>query len=435
MDIGIIGAGYVGLVTAAGLAATGNHVRVGEADTRKLKQLQAGEVPIYEADLERIVTESMENGLLEFVGDNLEAVSDARVVLLALPTPQADDGSADLRILESALRSLAVGLAPKAVVALKSTVPVGSVAKFQALLDDLGVECTVVSNPEFLREGTAVADFYHPDRIVIGSNDQSATETLVEMYRGIQAPVVVTDPPSAELIKYASNAYLATRITFANALANLCEAVGADISDVLRGMGADRRIGVHFLNPGPGYGGSCFPKDTRALVATANAAGYDFSLLRSVIAVNELQLVRVISKVEAAVSQLSGARIGIWGLAFKAGTDDIRESPGAKLADALVERGALVTAYDPAVDGVANPDVAVVDNPIEAVRDADALVVATEWSQFKAVDLRLVRDEMAGDVIVDLRNLLDPILVTQVGMTYVGIGRAGRPTQSTDPTP
>ncbi len=434
MDIGVIGAGYVGLVTAAGLAATGHHVRVGEADDRKLAQLQAGEVPIYEADLERVVAESMDNGLLEFVGDNLEAVKGARVVLLALPTPPADDGSADLRILESALRSLAGGLAPKTVVALKSTVPVGSVAKFQALLDELDADCPVVSNPEFLREGTAVADFFHPDRIVIGSNDRTATETLVEMYHDIQAPVVVTDPPSAELIKYASNAYLATRITFANSLANLCEAVGADISDVVRGMGADRRIGFHFLNPGPGYGGSCFPKDTKALVAIADAAGYDFSFLRGVVAVNELQLERVVAKVDAAVSQLSGARVGLWGLAFKAGTDDIRESPATKIADVLVERGAIVTAYDPAVDSVPNPDIAVADDPIEAVRGADVLVIATEWSEFKGVDLRSVRDAMAGDVIVDARNLLDPIAVTQLGMTYVGIGRAVRPVSATDLT-
>jgi UDPglucose 6-dehydrogenase len=306
---------------------------------------------------------------------------------------------------------------------MKSTVPVGSVARFQELLDGLDIKATVVSNPEFLREGSAVADFLNPDRIVIGSRDQTASETLIEMYRPIQAPIVLTDPKSSEMIKYASNAYLATRITFANAVANLCESVGADAKAVLEGMGYDKRIGFHFLNPGPGYGGSCFPKDTRALVAIADDAGYDFSLLRGVIEVNDLQLQRTVDKIIAAVDTIEDSRIALWGLAFKAGTDDTRESPAVKIAEALAATGAHVTAYDPAVAIAPSNRIAMAGSPLGAVEDADVLVIATEWSEFGDVDLRAVRDAMRGSAVVDARNLLDPMAVEQHGMTYVGVGR------------
>jgi UDPglucose 6-dehydrogenase len=423
MNIAVIGAGYVGLVTAAGLASVGHNVRVGEANEARLTMLQAGEVPLHEADLDRIVAETIDNGLLSFYGDNSKAVSNAAVVLIALPTPPSADGSADLAFIDGALRDLANSLDDGAVIVMKSTVPVGSVSRFQQLLDSLGVRATVVSNPEFLREGSAVADFFHPDRIVIGSTDQTASETLIEMYQPIQAPIVLTDPKSSEMIKYASNAYLATRITFANAVANLCESVGADAKDVLEGMGYDRRIGFHFLNPGPGYGGSCFPKDTRALVAIADDAGYDFSLLRGVIEVNELQLHRTVAKVIAAADNIKDSRIGLWGLAFKAGTDDIRESPAVKIAEALTEAGAQVTAYDPAVTEAPSAGIAVVDSPLDAVEGADVLVIATEWADFGTVDLRAVRNAMRGSAVVDARNLLDPIAVQQLGMTYTGVGR------------
>jgi UDPglucose 6-dehydrogenase len=423
MNIAVIGAGYVGLVTAAGLSALGHRVRVGEADATKVAALSDGVVPFFEADLDRIVSGGVSDGLLTFHTDNHVAVADAEVVLVALPTPPSADGSADLALIDEALRDLAPALGDGVVVALKSTVPVGSVARFQQTLDDLGATAIVVSNPEFLREGSAVGDFFGPDRIVIGSADQEAAERLVRMYRSIQAPVLITDPESAEMIKYASNAYLATRITFANALANLAEGVGADIADVLKGMGYDRRIGFHFLNPGPGYGGSCFPKDTKALVSIADAAGYDFSLLRGVIEVNDLQLDRSVDKIAAAVDSLEGAVIGLWGLAFKAGTDDVRESPALKIGRALVARGATVTAFDPAVHSLPDDDIRVVADAVEAVKDATVLVVATEWPQFAGVDLRAVRDAMSGDAIVDVRNLLDPLAVRQLGMRYTGIGR------------
>ncbi len=423
MNIAVIGAGYVGLVSAAGLAALGHRVRVGEADAAKLAQLEAGGVPLHEVGLDEVLAETTADGRLTFHADNTEAVAGARVVLIALPTPPSADGSADLATIERAIDGFAGALAPGAVVVMKSTVPVGSVAKFQTHLDSLGAEATVVSNPEFLREGSAVHDFFHPDRIVIGSRDQTATDTLIEMYRAIDADVVVTDPPSSEMIKYASNAYLATRITFANALANLCESVGADASVVLDGMGRDSRIGAHFLNPGPGYGGSCFPKDTQALVSIADDAGYDFSLLRGVIAVNELQTLRIVDKVASEVATLDGARIGLWGIAFKAGTGDTRESPALRIAEELVARGATVVAYDPVarideVDGLA-----VVDEPLAAVDEADVLVIATEWPEFTEVDLIDVRDAMRGSAIVDARNLLDPASVRGLGMSYTGVGR------------
>lgn len=423
MRIGVIGAGYVGLVTAAGLAASGHHVRVGEIDAAKVAMLREGQIPFHEAGLDRIVGENVDNGRLTFHTDNSEAVEGAEVVMLALPTPPAADGSADLTMLEGALREVGSHLADGAVVVTKSTVPVGSVARFQEVLDSLDANATVVSNPEFLREGSAVSDFFHPDRIVIGSDDQRAAETLIEMYRSLQAPILVTDPASAEMIKYASNAYLATRITFANALANVCESVGADAATVLEGMGYDRRIGFHFLSPGPGYGGSCFPKDTRALVSIAEDAGYDFSLLKGVIEVNEMQLTRTVDKVVAAIAGVDDPRIALWGLAFKAGTDDLRESPALKIALALLERGVEVTAFDPAVRSTDVSALQLAPDAVSATKGADALVIATEWPEFAAADLRAVRDAMRGNAVIDARNILDPLAVEQLGMTYRGVGR------------
>jgi len=420
MQVAVIGAGYVGLVTGAGLAYLGHNVRLGERDPGKLEMLSAGQVPFFEAGLDRLLSEGIENKLLSFHADNKVAADGARVVFIALPTPPDEDGSADTSYIEEALDELGPLFHPGTVVVLKSTVPVGSVARFQAVLDGFGTEATVISNPEFLREGSAVGDFLHPDRIVIGTRSQDAAEVMMELYQSLQAPIVVTDPPSSEMIKYASNAYLATRITFANAIANLCESVGADVKDVLLGMGYDRRVGFHFLSPGPGYGGSCFPKDTRALVAIADEAGYDFSLLRGVIEVNELQRHRVVDKVRAAVD-LDGATIGMWGLAFKAGTDDIRESPAVFLAEELMADGATVQAFDPEaahVDGVIR-----VDDPLQAAKEADVLLIATEWPEFQAVDLRAVREAMASPHIIDARNMLDPEAVRRLGMRYEGIGR------------
>ncbi len=423
MNTAVIGAGYVGLVHAAGLAALGHRVRVGERDPGRLEMLAAGEVPIFEPDLDRLISEGMSNSLLTFHSSNLDAVDGAEIVFIALPTPPADDGSADTSIIEAVVTEIAPHLVEGALIVMKSTVPVGSAARFQAMLDAAGASAVVLSNPEFLREGSAVADFFHPDRIVIGTRDKTAALKMIDLYLKLDAPVVVTDPISSEMIKYGANAYLASRITFANAMANLCEAVGADAKDVLHGMGYDRRIGFHFFNPGPGYGGSCFPKDTRALVAIAEDAGYDFALLKGVINVNAEQISRVVAKVErAAGGGLNGKTIGLWGLAFKAETDDIRESPAVALARRLLDQGARVNAYDPQVraeiDGVdRSPDA------IGAAKDADVLLIATEWNEFKTVDLREVRAAMRGSAIVDARNILDPDVVRRLGLRYEGIGR------------
>lgn len=423
MQVAVIGAGYVGLVTGAGLAALGHRVRIGEIDEARVRMLNQGDIPLHEADLHRVVAEGISRQLLTFHNDNSEAIDDADVVLLALPTPPSADGSADLSFIMKVLTEIADELEPGVVIATKSTVPVGSVAKFQDLLDGLGAKATVVSNPEFLREGTAVSDFFHPDRIVIGSRDQRATETLIDLYKELQAPIVVTDPASSEMIKYASNAYLATRITFANALANLCESVDADVSSVLEGMGYDRRIGFHFLNPGPGYGGSCFPKDTKALVAIADLAGYDFSLLKGVIEVNELQMRRTAAKVLDEIGGIEAPRVALWGLAFKAGTDDVRESPAIAMARILVAAGVEVTAFDPAVKSSPIDGIVLAPSAADAAKGADALLIATEWPEFKAVDLRSVRESMRGTSVIDARNLLDPLSVRQLGMSYRGIGR------------
>lgn len=423
MNIAVIGAGYVGLVTAAGLSSLGHRVRVGEANLERVRSLNAGEIPLHEANLDPLVADGRTRGLLTFHTDNTDAVAGAEIVLLALPTPPAADGSADLAFIDQALRSLAHSLAEGCVVAMKSTVPVGSVSHFQELLRDLGSDATVVSNPEFLREGSAVDDFLHPDRIVIGTDNPAASDKLIEMYSGIAAPVVVTDPKSSEMIKYASNAYLATRITYANAIANLCEYVGADAAAVLDGMGRDQRIGPQFLRPGPGYGGSCFPKDTHALVAISDDAGYDFSLLKGVIAVNELQLHRIVDKVHAAVDDPTLLHVGMWGLAFKAGTDDVRESPAVKIAETLISDGASVSAFDPAVSQALPNGISLEESPIDAARGADVLVVATEWPEFADVDLAEVRSAMRGTTIVDARNLLDPATVMEAGFEYIGVGR------------
>ncbi|HEY5578348.1 MAG TPA: UDP-glucose/GDP-mannose dehydrogenase family protein [Acidimicrobiia bacterium] len=422
MRVTVIGAGYVGLVTGAGLAALGHRVRVGEADQERVRQLSSGHVPIFEPDLDRLVRDGLGNGLLSFHRSNIEAAEGAEVVFIAVPTPERDDGAADVSIVEWVIGEVGSHLQEGALVVLKSTVPVGSAKRFQDLLDGVGANVVVLSNPEFLREGSAVADFFHPDRIVIGSKDQRAVEQMVQLYTALDAPIVVTDAVSSEMIKYGANAYLATRVTFANAMANLCEAVGADARDVLLGMGYDRRIGFHFLNPGPGFGGSCFPKDTRALVAIAEESGYDFALLKGVIEVNDEQARRIVAKVREAVGgTLDGTVVALWGLAFKAGTDDTRDSPSLRLADYLRAEGARVRAYDPHVRSV--PELEMAADALDATKAADVLLIATEWGEFQNVDLGEVRDAMRGDAIVDARNLLDPGAVRRLGLRYSGVGR------------
>lgn len=419
-EIAVIGAGYVGLVTGAGLAHLGHRVRLAERDEAKLATLEAGGVPIYEVGLEDLLAEGRSSGRLTFHADNKEAAEGAEFVFLCLPTPPGPDGRADLSYVEGVIDELAPVVDDSAIFVVKSTVPPGSVARFAKRLTELGSGAAIASHPEFLREGRAVEDFMNPDRIVVGAFTEEVAHAVTSLYDP-STPAVVTDPTSAEMIKYASNSYLAARLTFVNTLANLCEAVGADIVDVIDGMGRDHRIGPHFLKPGPGYGGSCFPKDTEALIGVAEDAGYDFKLLKAVIEADSMQRERVVEKIrQAAGGGLRGRRIALWGLAFKAGTDDIRESPALRIAQSLTREGADVVYYDPEAK---SPDLARADSALEAVRGADVLVVATEWPEFAKVDMTQVRKLMRGHRIVDARNLLDPAKVRAAGFDYVGIGR------------
>jgi UDPglucose 6-dehydrogenase len=423
VEVAVIGAGYVGLVTAAGLARLGHTVRLAESDELRLAMLTKGESPIYEPGLQELLSEVIQSGALSLFSSNLDAVRGAAVVVIAVPTPQGAAGAADTTIVEQVVADIAPNLTQGAVVALKSTTPTDSFMRLQEMLDQGSQGAALVINPEFLREGAAVSDFFKPDRIVVGAISDAAVERISALYSDLGSPLVVTDPVSAGVVKYASNAFLATRISFANAIANVCEVVGANVRDVLLGMGFDRRIGFHFFDPGPGFGGSCLPKDTQALVALAAEGGYDFALLRGVIEVNEQQIQRVLAKVRHGLEgRVSGRKVGVWGLAFKAGTDDIRESPAVRIAQSLVGEGADVTAYDPKAR-VVSDGVIQVDSPLAAARGADALVIVTEWEEFQLVSLSELSEVMRGRVVIDARNLLDPEAVRRHGFTYLGVGR------------
>jgi UDPglucose 6-dehydrogenase len=420
-QIGVIGAGYVGLTTAACFSSLGHDVVCADIDEARVARLVNGEIPIVEAGLEALVREGLESGRLRFVVGAENAAGTAEFAYLCVPTPQGDDGSADLSYIETAARQIGPVLPAEAVVVNKSTVPVGSTRAVERVLgrDDV----LVVSNPEFLREGSAVHDFLNPDRIVIGSDDQSAAVRVASLYIGVTAPLIVTDPASAETIKYASNAFLATKISFVNAMAAVCEAVGADVKDVVLGMGYDKRIGHEFLKPGPGWGGSCFPKDSRALVHIAETAGYSFDLLQGVITVNEEQFHRVVDKVRALVgAELAGVKVGVWGLTFKARTDDTRDSPALRIVGLLAEAGAQVRAYDPAVNAPVG-GVEPAADPYSVCEDADVLVVLTEWDEFRWLDFDKVAGLMRRPLVVDARNLLDKPALLRRGFGYSGIGR------------
>ena len=420
--IAVIGTGYVGLTTGACFAHLGHDVVCADIDPAKIERLERGEIPIHEDGLETIVRECMAAGRLSFTVGSAAAVAGREFVYLCVPTPQAADGSADLSYIEAAASEISPHLDRGAIVINKSTVPVGSTRLVERALGRRDV--SVVSNPEFLREGSAVSDFLNPDRVVIGADDQAAASRVASLYLGVRAPIVVTDPASAETTKYASNAFLATKLSFVNAVAAVCEAVGADVNDVMLGIGYDRRIGHDFLRPGPGWGGSCFPKDTRALIKIAEDAGYDFGFLRGVIGVNDEQFERVVGKIESAAGgSLSGARVGVLGLTFKAGTDDLRESPALEVVDRLVRAGAAVTAYDPAVRTIDRAGLCAVDDPYAVADGADVLVVLTEWDEFKFLDYEKIANSMARRAIVDGRNILDRGVMRRQGFDYQGIGR------------
>ena len=426
--VAVIGAGYVGLTTAACFAHLGHTVTCADIVPERVERLSRADIPILEAGMPELVREGLDSGRLTFVLGAAAAVEGAEFVYLCVPTPQSDDGSADLSYIRAAAAEIGPLLEPECIVVNKSTVPVGSARVVEEVLgrDDV----SVVSNPEFLREGSAVHDSLNPDRIVIGSHDQVAAARVAQLFSALRAPVIVTDPASAETIKYASNAFLASKVTFANAVANVCEAVGADVRDVLLGMGYDKRIGFEFLRPGPGYGGSCFPKDIRALIRIAEDAGYEFGLLRGVDEVNDAQFERVVDKVRRmAGGSVEGRIIASWGLTFKARTDDLRQSPALEVLHRLRALGAQPRAYDPAVPVTAAATdsrldgIEVVGDPYGACEGAAVLVVLTEWDEFRRLDFAKVASAMEAPSVVDARNLLDPAALRRRGFAYEGIGR------------
>ena len=421
----VIGAGYVGLTTAVVLAELGYEVACGESDPGKVQRLSAGEPTIVEDGLGEILRRGLDSGRLHFVLGATAAVVGAEFVFLCVPTPQGGDGAADVSYLEAVAREIGPHLGHGAIVVNKSTVPVGSTHLVERLLERPDV--AVVSNPEFLREGTAIHDALHPDRIVVGADDQAAAARVGALFASTQAPQIVTDAATAETIKYASNAFLATKLSFVNAVSNLCEAVGADVRDVLLGMAYDHRIGFDYLRPGPGWGGSCLPKDTRALVYIGEQSGYEFSLLRGAIDTNEEQLASVVTKIRTAVGgELAGCTVAAWGLTFKARTDDRRDSPAVEIVRRLVAQGARVRAFDPTVGGPVPefPEgVEIVPDVYAACEGAACVVVLTEWEEFRWLDFPRVMDLLVEPRVVDARNLLDPAAMRRMGFTYVGVGR------------
>ena len=423
--IAIIGTGYVGLTTGACFAHLGHEVICADIDEAKVEQLNRGEIPIVEHRLDELVTEGLRTGNLRFVLGAANAVADCEIAFLCVPTPQGDDGSADLSYVEAAAAEIAPVLPYEAIVVNKSTVPVGSTKVVDRVMKR--PEVRVVSNPEFLREGSAVDDFLNPDRVVVGADDRAAAIAVGALYDKVRAQIIVTDPASAETIKYAANAFLATKLSFINAIAAICEGVGADVNDVVVGMGYDKRIGTEFLRPGPGWGGSCFPKDSRALLKIANEAGYRFDLLAGVITVNEEQLDRVADKIrQAAGGSLEDKTVAVWGLTFKARTDDLRDSPSIAIVNRLLAQGATVQAYDPTVHGHrpgVPAGITIAADPYEAVSEADVLAVLTEWDDFRWLDPRRVNTHMRARQVVDGRNLLDRNDWQRAGFTHQGIGR------------
>jgi len=430
-EIAVIGTGYVGLTTGACFAHLGHRVICADVDSAKIGLLRQGGIPIHEPGLHELVRAGLASQRLSFVTDSAQAAAEADFVYLCVPTPQDSRGAVDLSFLSSAVADIAQSLRAGAVVVNKSTVPTGSTLLVEQALNRGDVH--VASNPEFLREGSAVSDFLNPDRVVIGSDDPAVAARVAELYAGVDTVVLDVDPATAETVKYAANAFLATKLSFVNAIAAVCESVGADVNGVLAALGHDRRIGPEFLSPGPGWGGSCLPKDTRALIAVAAEAGYDFSLLRGVLEANEEQFDRVVAKVADRVS-LEGARVAMLGLAFKAGTDDVRASPALEIARRLTAAGARVQAYDPAVPASAvarSSGVTVADDPYQACEGAAALVVVTEWDEFRDLDIGRVAAAMAERHVVDARNILERGAWTRCGFSYSGIGVApSHPTAS-----
>lgn len=432
MHIAVIGTGYVGLVTGACFAEFGVNVTCVDVDAEKIAKLSQGVIPIYEPGLDQLVVRNEQAGRLRFTTDIQCAVEEALVIFLAVGTPPRDDGSADLGHIESAARSVAEHMNGYKVVVTKSTVPVGTGEHLRALIREHQREkhnFGIVSNPEFLREGAAIDDFMRPDRVVIGSRDEEAVAIMRDLYRPlylIETPIVITSTEAAELTKYAANAFLATKISFINEIANLCDRVGCDVHDVARAIGMDKRIGRYFLHPGPGYGGSCFPKDTTALASIAKQFDSESLIVEAVVEVNRRQRERMVRKIERLAGDLKGKRVAALGLSFKPETDDMREAPSVDIIKALVEGGARVRAYDPVAITHARkilPEIEYAEDEYDAVRDADVLVFITEWNQFRALNMERIRGLMRTPKIADLRNIYEPDAMRELGFDYVGVGR------------
>jgi len=431
MKIAVVGTGYVGLVLGACLAENGNDVICIDKDESKIRQLRRGVMPIYEPGLEEMVRRNRAEKRLDFTKELPKSVRAADIVFIAVGTPQDEDGSADLTHVLTVAREIAHAMNGYTVVVDKSTVPVGTAAKVRDVIRSVTRHpFSVVSNPEFLKQGAAVEDFLKPDRVVIGVEDQRAERLMRELYGPFTrtgAPIMVMDCASAELCKYAANALLATRISFMNEVANVCEAVGANVDHVRKAIGADHRIGPSFLFPGIGFGGSCFPKDIKAMVRFAEDKGYDFQTLKAVDRVNEAQKVRFIAKLEAHFGSLKGKTIAVWGLAFKPRTDDMREAPAIPLINRLIKARAKVQAYDPQAEHVARrifgARITLADKSYQALKGADALVIATEWSEFREPDFGRMRKLLKSPVIFDGRNIYSPEQMQSLGFTYYSVGR------------
>lgn len=431
VEIAVIGTGYVGLVTGAGLADFGNDVTCVDVDAKKIEALRGGKIPIYEPGLEEIVSKNSREGRLRFTTDLAQAVQRARAIFIAVGTPPRPDGSADLHYVEEVARSIARHMQGPKLVVTKSTVPIGTGRMIEKILKEAGhpFPASIVSNPEFLREGSAIEDFMRPDRVVIGASDDEAVALMKEIYaplHSLEIPFVVTNVESSELIKYASNGFLAVKISFINEIAVLCERLGADVQDVARGVGLDSRIGPKFLQAGPGFGGSCFPKDTAAVADIARQYDYEFEIIEAVLRVNKDIKERMVDKVSAALGETAGKTVGLLGLAFKPETDDMRDSPTIPLIVGLQKRGVAIRAYDPqAMENARGmfTDVSFCRDAYETAEGADALVIATEWNQFRALNLPRIHSVMKSPVIVDLRNIYDPKRMEAAGFRYICVGR------------
>nr|WP_142102478.1 UDP-glucose/GDP-mannose dehydrogenase family protein [Pseudonocardia cypriaca] len=444
----VVGTGYVGLTTGACLASLGHRVICADVDRAKVERLQAGQIDIREPGLGEMVGEMLAAGRLSFVTGARTALEELRrdgaqceVLFVCVPTPMGIGGIADLSAVEAVIDEVREVLPAGAIVVNKSTVPVGTGERTAELIDRPDI--AVVSNPEFLREGSGVYDFLHPDRIIVGSNAQDAAERVAALYARLGAPTVLTDLASAEMIKYAANCFLATKLSYVNAIAELCERLGADVADVTEGLGYDKRIGQSYLSPGPGWGGSCLPKDTAALLQLSDSVDFEFRLLRAAIETNTRQSRRIVEKIQAAVTgkrngSLSRARIALLGLAFKAGTSDLRDSPALAVAAQLRQAGAELLAFDPAItaeDSSFDGDLlTVVDDPYVAAKDADAIVILTEWPEFRGLDWRRLATVVKRPLVLDTRNIVDPDVLRRAGFSWSAVGRPPRMAETTGST-